>query len=96
MKVFAGTELTQLCHFPMAVAAWPHPFSASNLAEQVSYIRHEPEWGQLFNVQPLTVLLVLHGLQEPRTVCLPFTTLQTADLVGIVTTQYVGEVPSLA
>ena len=74
VEMGASIELTQLGQLPMVVAPDAYPVCAfteasqvyvGDILEQHGHIGHEPEWGQLFYVEPLLILSVLHGFEEP-------------------------------
>ena len=78
--------------YPSHIVTEAFQFSATNVPEQFGNIGHEIEWGQLFNVYPLAVLPVLHGLYEPVDPHLPLLAIQRANLIHQKAADYVGEV----
>ena len=77
---------------PVRVITEAYQVSVGDPPEQVSHIWHKPEWGQLFYVYPLFILLVLHGLNEPLDPQQPLLAIQRTTLSFPITTQYVGEI----
>ena len=100
-KMGAGIELAQLFQLPVVITPDAHPVcviteasqvSVGDSLEQVSHIRHKPEWGQLFYVQPLFILSVLHGFNEPLDPQQPLLAFQRTTLSPPVAVNYVGEI----
>ena len=65
----------------------------STLLEHSGHIRHEPEWSELLNVQPLMVFAALHGPQELLLVVIPLSTFEKGDLADVETPNHMDEVP---
>ena len=87
-------KLVQLSYLPLVVIRGPDPphvftkplqMVASGLPETSGHIRHVLEWSELFNVDPLMILAVLHGLHKLIQVATPLSAIQRGDLAGIET-----------
>ena len=73
-------ELVQSSYLPVIVTPGPNPLSvlakplqivASGLLEASGHIGHVFEWSKLFDIQPLTVLAVIHDPQELAPITVP-------------------------
>ena len=47
------------------------------------HIGHVSEWRQLFNVQPLTILALIHGLDEFVSISVPPSAIERGDFAGV-------------
>ena len=47
------------------------------------HIGHVSEWRQLFNVQPLTILALIHGPDEFVSIIVPLSAIERGDLAGV-------------
>ena len=90
----AVLELVQLSYLPMVVTLGPNPSGmqakslqlvAGGLLKAPGHIRHVSEWYQLFNVQPLTILAFIHGLDELVLIIVPPSAIERGDLAGVKT-----------
>ena len=90
----AVLELVQLSYFPMVVTLGPNPSGmqakplqmvAGGLLKAPGHIGHVSEWRQLFNVQPLAILVFIHGLDELVPIIVPFSAIERGDLAGVKT-----------
>ena len=90
----AVLELVQLSYLPMVVTSGPNPSGmqakplqivASGLLKAPGHIRHVLEWCQLFNVQPLAILVFIHGLDKLVLIIVPLSAVERGDLAGIKT-----------
>ena len=99
----AVLELVQLSYLPMVVTPGPNPFGM--LAEALKMVAsgffktpgqkgHVSEWHQLFKVQPLTILALIHGMDELVPIIIPLSAAERGDLAGIKTPHHVDKVPS--
>ena len=73
LKMRAVFELVQLSYLPVIVTPGPNApgmlakplqMVASGFLETSGHIGHVLEWGELFDVQPLTVFAVIHDPYE--------------------------------
>ena len=58
---------------------------ASDLLEASGHIEHVLEWGELFDIQPLTVFVVIHDPHELIPILGPLSTIERGDLTGVKT-----------
>ena len=95
-------ELVQLSHLPVAVTLGPNPPSvlakpsqmvASGLFEASGHIEYVSKWSKLFDIQPLTVLVVLHDPHELVLIIVPLSAIKRGDLAGIKTPHCMDQVP---
>ena len=56
---------------------------ASGFFKAPGHIGHVSEWRQLFNVQPLTILALIHGLDEFVLITVPLSAIERGNLAGI-------------
>ena len=87
-------ELVQISYLPVIVTPGPYPPSvlagpfqvvASGLLEASGHIGHVLEWSKLFDIQPLTVLVVIHDLHELVPIIVPLLAIERGDLAGVKT-----------
>ena len=87
-------ELVQLSYLPVIVTPGPNPSSvlvkpflilASGLLEASGHIGHVLEWSKLFDIQPLTVFVVIHDSYELVPIIVPLLATERGDLTGIKT-----------
>ena len=78
----------------MVVTSGPNPSGmqakslqmvAGGLLKAPGHIRHVSEWHQLFNVQPLTILVFIHGLDELVPIIVPLLAVERGNLAGVKT-----------
>ena len=60
---------------------------------KTGHIEHVSEWGELFDIQPLLVLVVLHGPHELVPTIVSLSAIERGDLAGIKTPHHVDHVP---
>ena len=70
---------------PPSVLAKPFQMVASGLLDASGHIGHVLEWSKLFNIQPLTVLVVIHDLHELVPIIVPLSAIERGNLAGIKT-----------
>ena len=94
----AVVELVQLGYLPVIVTPGPNPpgmlakplqMVASGFLETSGHIRHVLEWGELFDVQPLTVFAVIHDPYELVPIIVPLSAIERGNLAGIKTPHHV-------
>ena len=87
-------ELVQISYLPVVVTLGPNPPSvlakpfqmvASGLLEASVHTGHVLEWSKLFDIQPLTVLVVIHDPHELVLIIVPPSAIKRGDLAGIKT-----------
>ena len=97
-KMRAVFELVQLGYFPMIVTPGSNPHGmlakplqmvASGFLETSGHIGHVLEWGELLDVQPLTVFAVIHDPYELVSIIVPLLAIDRADLAGVKTPHHV-------
>ena len=90
----AVLELVQLSYLPMVVTPGPNPSGmqakplkivAGSLLKAPGHIGHVSEWHQLFNVQPLTILVFIHGPDELVLIIVSLSAIERGDLAGVKT-----------
>ena len=95
----AVLELVQLGYLPMVVTLGPNPSGmqaeslqlvADGLLKAPGHIRYVSEWCQLFNVQSLTILAFIHGLDELVPIMVPLSAVERGDLAGIKTPHHMN------
>ena len=91
-------ELVKVSYLPVVVTSGPNPSGvladasqmlASDLLETSGHIGHELEWGELLNVQPLTVSVVIHDPHELILVLVPLSAIERGNLAGIKTPHHI-------
>ena len=87
-------ELVQISYLPVIVTPGPNPpnvlvkpfqIVASGLLEASGHIGHLLEWSKLFDIQPLTVLAVIHDPHELVPIIVPLLAIERGDLAGVKT-----------
>ena len=85
-------KLVQVSYLPVVVTFRPDPpcvptkpfqVVASGLLEAPGHIGHVLEWSKLFNIQPLTVFVVIHDLHELIPIIVPLSAIERGDLAGV-------------
>ena len=92
-------ELVQLGYLPMVVTSRPNPSDmqteslqmvTGGLLKAPGHITHVSEWFQLFNVQPLAILVFIHGLDELVPIMVPLSAVERGNLAGIETPHHMN------
>ena len=92
-------ELVQLGYLPMVVTLRSNPFGmqakslqmvTGGLLKAPGHITHVLEWHQLFNVQLLTILAFIHGLDELVLIIVPLSASERGNLAGAETPHHVN------
>ena len=87
-------KLVQLSYLPVIVTPGPNPPSvlvkpfqivASGFFEAPGHLGHVLEWGKLFDIQPLTVHVVIHDPHELVPIIVPLLAIERGDLAGVKT-----------
>ena len=97
-KMRAVFELVQFGYLPVIVTPGPNPpgmlakllqMVASGFFETSGHIGNVLEWGELFDVQPLTVFVVIHGPYELVPIIVPLSAIERGNLAGVKTPHHV-------
>ena len=75
---------------PSGMLAKPLQIVASGLLKAPGHIGHVLERRQLFNVQPLAILMFIHGPDELVLIIVPFSAIERGDLAGVKTPHHMN------
>ena len=96
-------ELVEVSYLLVVVTSGPYPSGvlaeasqvvASDLLETSGHVGHELEWGELLDVQPLTIFVVIHDPHELILILGPLSAIKRGNLAGINNTPTYGPGPS--